>query len=250
MTLEDQLSALRTTAQDRVSEGALLGTGLVDGHAVFDSPIGDVIVAFNPIGVSSVDLADDGAAGRFEGRFGRRTVDARPPSGWESKINRAIERGTPGDLPMDLRSVTPFRRSVLEATAAIPHGQVRSYGWLAGSIGNTGAVRAVGSAMATNPVPLIVPCHRVVRSDGRIGAYSLGGPEFKRTLLDHEGTDPTWLEDLAGRGIRWTGSDTTHIVCHPTCRHARRTTARHLVEFRTLDEAASAGYRPCKVCRP
>src|SRR5690606_11331185 len=117
-----------------------------------------------------------------------------------------IENGTPADLPLDFRSVTPFRRSVLEMTASIPRGQVRSYGWLARRVGNDGAVRAVGSTMATNPVPLIVPCHRVVRTDGSIGAYSLGGAHNKRELLSQEGTDPDWLESLARRGIRFLGS--------------------------------------------
>lgn len=250
MDVERELAGMRTAATRNVADGALLGTGIVDGWSVFESPVGDVVVAFNPTGVSSVDIADDDAEDRFEQRFGRRSTEANPPRGWDTKIHRAIERGTPGDLPLDLRSVTPFRRSVLEATAAIPRGQVRSYGWLAGSVGNLGAVRAVGSAMATNPVPLIVPCHRVVRSDGRIGQYSLGGPDVKRRLLGHEGTDPAWLEDLAARGVRWTGSDTTHIVCHPTCSHARRTTERHLVEFGSLEEAIGSGYRPCRVCRP
>jgi hypothetical protein len=99
-------------------------------------------------------------------------------------------------------------------------------------------------------VPLIVPCHRVVRTDGTIGQYSLGGPANKRTILTAEGLDPDALEDAARHGRRLSGSTTTHIVCWPTCRHARRTQDRYLVAFRSLREAAAAGYRPCKVCRP
>jgi O-6-methylguanine DNA methyltransferase len=250
MTIEEQLRTLRRPAPAPVTTGALLGTGLVDGYAVYASPVGDVVVSFNPHGVSSVDLADDGSEERFRGRFGRSMTLARPPRGWETKIGRAIEAGTPADLPVDFRSVTPFRRSVLEVTASIPRGQVRSYGWLARQVGNEGAVRAVGSTMASNPVPLIVPCHRVVRTDGALGNYSLGGPHNKRELLSHEGADPEWLESLARRGVRYVGSDTTHIVCHPTCAHARRIADRHRREFRDLAAATVDGYRPCEVCRP
>lgn len=250
MTLEEQLRGLRGSAPRHVTTETLLGTGHIDGYAVFESPVGPVAVSFNPAGVSAVDLADDESETRFAERFGRRMVPARTPQGWNAKIGRAIERGAPADLPVDFRSVTPFRRSVLEITASIPRGQVRSYGWLARQVGNDGAVRAVGSTMASNPVPLIVPCHRVVRTDGAIGNYSLGGPHIKRALLAHEGTDPMWLESLAQRGVRYVGSATTQIVCHPTCAHARRITDRHRVEFRSLEIAATAGFRPCEVCRP
>ena len=250
MSIEDTLATLRTPTPQSVTTGALLGTGLVDGYRLFDSPVGEVIVSFNPLGVSSVDLADDASEIRFFGRFGRQMVPALPPQGWEKKIGRAIERGAPADLPVDFRSVTEFRRQVLEATAEIPRGQVRSYAWLARQVGNEGASRAVGSTMASNPVPLIVPCHRVVRADGSIGNYSLGGPHKKRQLLSHEGTDPEWLESLASRRVRLVGSDTTHIVCHPTCANARRITDTHRVEFTTLAAASASGFRPCRVCTP
>jgi hypothetical protein len=108
----------------------------------------------------------------------------------------------------------------------------------------------VGSALAANPVPVVVPCHRVVRSDGRLGQYSLGGPQNKRRLLEVEGLDVDEYESMAGRGIRFVGSDTTHIFCQPTCRHVGRITDAHRVEFRSESEAMAEGYRPCEVCRP
>ncbi len=108
----------------------------------------------------------------------------------------------------------------------------------------------MGSALGHNPVPLIVPCHRVVRSDGLLGQYSLGGPENKRTILASEGVDLPRLEQLASSGIRYIGSDTTKIFCLPTCRHARRVTDRHRLEFHSAAEGQARGYRACKVCRP
>jgi hypothetical protein len=111
-------------------------------------------------------------------------------------------------------------------------------------------VRAVGSALANNPVPLFIPCHRVVRSDGMIGNYGLGGPANKRAILEWEGVNPDEVEDLARSGIRYIGTDTTKIYCFPTCRHARRITAPRRRPFRSEREAAAAGFRPCSVCRP
>jgi O-6-methylguanine DNA methyltransferase len=250
MNIEEQLANLRASAPTSVSAGTLLGTGLADGYAEFDSPVGTVVVTFNINGVSSVDLAEGDPIDRFEDHFGRRLFEAAPPKGWDRWIDLAIERGTPGKLPVDLRSRTSFQQEVLRITAAIPSGEVRPYSWLAKEVGNPGAVRAVGSTMARNPVPLIIPCHRVVRTDGHIGNYSLGGAHNKRVLLEVEGTHLDELERLASRRIRLWGSDSTKVYCNPTCRHARRITDTHLVEFHDRDEAEAAGYRACEVCRP
>jgi methylated-DNA-[protein]-cysteine S-methyltransferase len=187
--IERQLAALRETAPAANLTAVELGTGLVDGYRTYDSPIGTVVVAFNPTGVSMVDLEEE-AEERFLSRFGRRLVPARPPSGWDRLIGSAIEAGTPGKLPLDLRVHSEFRRSVLLTAGTIPRGEVRSYGWLAEQVGSPRAFRAVGSTMAANTVPLIIPCHRVVRSDGSLGEYSMGGPENKVRLLEFEAGDP------------------------------------------------------------
>ncbi len=98
--------------------------------------------------------------------------------------------GDPGDAPRAIDwSLMPggFRGQVLRACAEIPPGEVRSYGELADAAGRPRAARAVGTAMATNPVPLVVPCHRVVRGDMRIGEYGAGGPVRKAAMLRAEG---------------------------------------------------------------
>lgn len=238
--IETQLSSLREPAPPAITTSVSLGVGIVAGFSVYDAPVGEVGVVFTPVGVREV---------RLVGEIDETAVEARPPRLWGNRIPRALEEGRPGDLPLDLR-VTPFRRTVLEKAATIPRGEVRSYGWLAHHVGKPGASRAVGSAMATNPVPLIIPCHRVVRSDGHIGAYSLGGPENKWTLLRHEGAEPDHLEELAASGIRYLASDTTGIFCVPSCRAARRIGPSHRLTFRSGAEAAGAGYRPCRICRP
>ena len=249
MSIERQLEALVGPEPAGLSESVALGTGLVDGYDIYDSPVGTVAIAFNPIGVSSVDLTD-GFEDRFRERFDRPLVRAEAPQAWGNRIDEALERGTPGKLPIDYRSVTPFQRDVLTKTASIPHGEVRPYGWVAKEVDRPKAVRAVGSAVARNPVPLIIPCHRVVRSDGHVGNYSLGGPENKHSLLRLEGADPEWLENLASAHVRVRANKSTGIFCHPTCRAIRRSKESNVVDFRSAEQAGQDGYRACRLCRP
>ncbi len=102
---------------------------------------------------------------------------------------RGILAGESTAVPLEttaLELLTPFRQAVLRATARIPRGTVATYGGLARSLGREKAARAVGNALAANPFPLIVPCHRVIRSDGTVGGFT-GGEENKRRLLEMEG---------------------------------------------------------------
>jgi O-6-methylguanine DNA methyltransferase len=253
MNLPDTLTSLRATAPPSVATNALVAVGLADRFAETGSPLGPIFVAWNGLGVSWVGKARDAAS--FESDLTAHTGRPASPSGHLPRgLARAIERRLAGDrratIRLDLRGATAFEVAVWRKALEIPRGEVRPYGWIAAEIGSPKAVRAVGTALAHNPVPLVVPCHRVVRSDGHIGQYSLGGPENKRRILTAEGLDPDWLETEAAAGIRFIGSDTTHIVCHPTCRDARRVTPRHRVPFASLAAARAAGYRPCQHCRP
>jgi len=251
--LHNDLAGLREAAPEALLPGVLIATGLADGYITHDSPIGPLFVAFNKRGVSAIDVAGDPATFEeyFAGRFGRPAHPvASLPRQIVGRLDKAIAEGRPGGLPIDLSSVTPFQEKVLLKTAEIPRGEVRPYGWVAGEIDNPLATRAVGSALARNPVPVVVPCHRVVRSDGVLGRYSLGEAANKRRLLETEGLDIEAFTGLSNRGIRLIGSDTTHIYCHPTCKDARRITDTHRVEFRSAGEAGRKGYRPCKRCRP
>lgn len=252
-TLEEAMASLMTHAPASLAPNVLAAVGLADRYARIGSPIGELIVAWNGTGVSEVaDATEDSAfeAGHLA-RTGRRATraDRLPES-----LDRAIRRRFAGDrrvrIDLDLRGHTPFERDVWLKALEIPRGEVRPYRWIAGEIGRPRAVRAVGTALGHNPVPLIVPCHRVVRSDGMIGQYSLGGPENKRTILAAEGLDPDRLEAEARSGIRFAASDTTGVVCLPTCHNAKRIAAAHRVPFRSLGAALGAGFRPCRVCRP
>jgi O-6-methylguanine DNA methyltransferase len=250
--LEAAMATLLTTAPPSLAPGVLVEVGLADRYADIESPIGPLKVAWNGLGVSAVEAASDDAAfeAAHQARTGRRAIRAEhlPVS-----LERAIGRRLAGDrrvrIDLDLRGHTDFERDVWQKALEIPRGEVRPYGWVAAEIGRPKAVRAVGTALGHNPVPLIVPCHRVVRSDGTIGQYSLGGPHNKRTILAAEGLDPDRLEAEARAGIRFVGSDTTGVVCLPTCHHARRISPAHRVPFRSLAAAMASGYRTCRVCR-
>ena len=89
---------------------------------------------------------------------------------------------------LDLSRATPFQRRVWEATRLIPYGETRSYAWVAQRVGTQGVARAVGQALAKNPLPVIIPCHRVIASDGKLGGFS-DGVEMKRRLLYLEASD-------------------------------------------------------------
>jgi O-6-methylguanine DNA methyltransferase len=246
------LAGLRTSAPGSLLPRTLLALGLADAYAELDSPLGTVFVAFNGRGVSAIVPVTDPLA--FEAAFTRE--HGRQISRVERvpvRLERAVERRLAGDrratVPVDLRGATPFEVAVWEKALEIPRGEVRPYGWVAAEIGHPKAVRAVGSALGRNPVPLVIPCHRVVRSDGSIGRYALGQPA-KLAVLRSEGVDVERLETYAASGVRYLGSDTTRIYCLPTCRHARRIQARHAVPFRSAAEASAAGYRGCRHCRP
>ncbi|MDH3539961.1 MAG: methylated-DNA--[protein]-cysteine S-methyltransferase [Acidimicrobiia bacterium] len=252
MTIEKQLAALALDPPGTITPQVLLSTGLADGYVSHDGPAGNMFVSFNEHGVSSISLGEDASdfEVRFQPQFGRPVFPVQElPARLARALDKTLRTNRLGNLPIDWSGMSDFQQAVLRKTAEILPGEVRPYSWVAKEIGRPKAVRAVGTALARNPVPIVVPCHRVVRNDGHLGNYYYG-PEVKRAVLLAEGLDVEAHEALADRGIRLTGSDTTHIFCNPTCRDARRTMEKHVVEFRTESEARAAGYRPCRHCRP
>ena len=184
-------------------------------------------------------------------RTGRR---ARPVDALPSSLQRAVSARFEGDpeppaLRFDLRGLRPFATSVLQATLTIPRGEVRPYGWVARAIGNPAATRAVGTALGHNPIPLLIPCHRVIRADGHVGNYALG-PERKRIVLRQEGLDPDLLERRADAGQGYHANATTGVYCYPTCSQTSLISDDQPVMFRTAQQATAAGFRPCQICRP
>lgn len=239
-------------APGTVLSNVLERVGHSDVYAEMETTIGPVFVAYNALGISAVMRM--AAATDFEQafrlRFGRpiRRVAALP-DGLARRVRQHLSGKGRLSPQVDLRGLSEFERAVLLKVREIPRGEMRPYAWVAQEIGHARAVRAVGTALKRNPVPLVIPCHRVCRSDGRIGGYVFGD-DTKRAALAAEGVNVEVLEDLADAGIRYHGSATTRIYCYPSCRHARRIAERHRVPFRSAVEAATKGYRPCTVCRP
>jgi methylated-DNA-[protein]-cysteine S-methyltransferase len=165
--------------------------GLLDiGYATVDSPVGPLLVAATPAGVVRVSFALEGFEDVLEAlseRVSPRVLEA--PARLDGPRRQLDEyfagRRTAFDVPLDWRLSSGFRSRVLHAIASIPYGRTGTYRTVATAAGNPAAVRAAGTACATNPIPIIVPCHRVVRSDGTMGRYG-GGEAAKRLLLEHE----------------------------------------------------------------
>ncbi len=165
--------------------------GILDvAYRIVDSPVGPLLLAGTEQGLVRVAYAredHDAVLQALAGKVSPRILHAPPRLDLAA---RELEEYFAGrrrafDLPLDWRLSAGFRRTVLSHLPEIGYGDTASYAAIAQLAGNPKAVRAVGSACATNPMPVVVPCHRVVRSDGSMGGY-LGGADAKRTLLTLE----------------------------------------------------------------
>lgn len=162
--------------------------------AAFESPIGTLRIASTDAGLALLDLPHAGGRG-FAGWIACAFPEARREESFAANrdaIRQLVEylegKRTAFDIALDLRG-TEFQRAVWDALCAIPYGETRSYGDVARSVGEPGAARAVGMANGSNPVPLVVPCHRVIETGGKLGGYG-GGRDLKRRLLAMEQSLP------------------------------------------------------------
>jgi methylated-DNA-[protein]-cysteine S-methyltransferase len=167
--------------------------GLLDvAYATVDSPFGELLLAQTPKGLVRLGLPSqdsDQLLADLAERVSPRLVEA--PTQLD-EVRRELDLYFEGklrsfELPLDWRLSQGFRLKVLRAIARIPYGQTRNYTEMATRAGNERAVRAAGSACGSNPIPLVVPCHRVLRTSGALGGYA-GGLPMKEALLELEGT--------------------------------------------------------------
>jgi methylated-DNA-[protein]-cysteine S-methyltransferase len=220
---------------------------------VIDSPVGRLLVAEGPRGLLAVQFLDISEAPDPMPAL-REGYDLFEDAEVAARIAREIERYLNGDMhaldrPVDLSLVrTDFqRRALMRLRRAVPPGAVITYQALAASVGAPSGQRAIGNTMATNPVPLYVPCHRVIRSDGTIGNYG-GGVARKIKLLRAEGFSVARDHRLPSGSVM--GHLVTHIFCRPQCHAAMRADPAKAVIFANPGLARSAGLRACKLCRP
>lgn len=183
---EEELRALHHRLADSADAAGVLDVA----YRTLDTPVGPLLLAATGKGLVRIAYATEGhdkvlstLAARVSPRIlnAPRRLDpaAREIDEYFAGLRREF------DLPLDLSLSTGFRRTVLGHLPDIGYGHTASYAAVAAATGSPRAVRAVGTACATNPLPVVVPCHRVVRSDGSFGGY-LGGPAAKRLLLDLE----------------------------------------------------------------
>jgi methylated-DNA-[protein]-cysteine S-methyltransferase len=161
------------------------------GYASLDSPLGTLHVAVTRRGLVRLAFAEEHAdtvLERLAGELSPRIVHA--PSLLDP-VRRELDEYFDGrrrefQIALDWALIGPFARRVLSSTAAIPYGGHRSYGEVAAAAGSPHGARAAGNALGANPIPIVIPCHRVLRSGGALGGYG-GGTERKRWLLELEG---------------------------------------------------------------
>lgn len=164
---------------------------VISVSSIKNTLVGDIFAAQSPRGLCRVSF------GRVSERtflrslaetFGPNiSIEMKPLPIVQLQLKKYLAgTATSFSLEVDLRRLTPFQRLVLRQTMKIPYGRTSSYGEIAARIGRPNAHRAVGNAMGANPVPIVVPCHRVVASDGTLGGYG-GGLSYKRKLLTLEG---------------------------------------------------------------
>jgi methylated-DNA-[protein]-cysteine S-methyltransferase len=180
----------RTSSPPSIADAAA-AAGLLDvAYTTFDSPVGRLLLATTPVGLARVAYIDGEEAAvlaDMAARISPRLLAApRRLDGPRRELDEYFNgRRRSFDVPLDLCLMTDFTRRVLTATAAIPYGSVSTYRDVAARAGSPRGFRAAGNALGANPLPIVLPCHRVLHSTGGLGGYT-GGLERKRTLLGIE----------------------------------------------------------------
>lgn len=182
----DLLGALHSRLVAAAGEAGLLDVA----YRTIDTPVGTLLLAATPTGLARVAYRVEGFETVLTALADRLSPRILEAPGRLDPAARQLEEYFAGrrrhfDLPLDLSLAAGFRRRVLAYLPGIGYGRTASYRDVAVAVDHPRAVRAVGTACARNPLPLFIPCHRVIRSDGIIGAY-LGGPDIKRRLLEME----------------------------------------------------------------
>lgn len=227
-------------------------------YGIFPSPLGRIMIGLSEQGVALVEYLARGG-GFADSRLSRMAgVEAEEDGVDVAALHRELleylgGRRTRLDWPLDMRLArSDFHRAVLRATAAVPYGAVTSYAGIAGAIGAPKAARAVAQALRWNPVPIVVPCHRVVGSSGDLTGYSGPRIDLKERLLAVEGV-PTVRQRREPRVARATMYHLAHgerEYCVPTCGSIARLPIGPVTLFGSRAQAEAVGLRPCTTCRP
>ncbi|MGH7313201.1 MAG: methylated-DNA--[protein]-cysteine S-methyltransferase [Candidatus Rokuibacteriota bacterium] len=228
-------------------------------YRVFPSPLGNILIAASEQGVSLVEYLGR-AKSVSHSRLGRLPGVEAIEDGEELEgLHRELLEYLAGrrnrlGWPLDLRLArSEFHRTVLRATSAIPYGALMSYSGVACEVGKPAATRAVAQALRWNPLPIVIPCHRVVGCTGNLVGYAGDKLTLKERLLSTEGIRIKHGKDTARVNplAMYVGEPNDRWYCLPTCRSLESLAhPRRLVFFGTKQRAEGAGREPCDSCRP
>ena len=244
----------RETLESRLAD---LRSRLMMYH-VFPSPLGNILIARSEHGVSLVEYLGERTGFKSSRLSQVGGVEAQEDGVEVEALYRELldylhGKRTRLEWPLDLRLArSDFQRAVMKATVAIPYGAVASYAGIASDVGNRSAVRAVAQALRWNPLPIVVPCHRVIGSSGSLTGYAGDKLSLKMQLLGVEGV-PT----LTAHRDRRVARDAMYVrdrheveYCLPICGSLASRTLADLTLFASRERAESAGLAPCSACRP
>ncbi|HEV8439627.1 MAG TPA: methylated-DNA--[protein]-cysteine S-methyltransferase [Methylomirabilota bacterium] len=261
--VEGVVGALRATAApDADAERARAGleSRLADlrtrivRYGIFGSPLGRILIGISEQGVAAVEYLPAGAGFKGSRLSHLPGVEAQEDGAQVEALHRELaeylgSRRTRLDWPLDLRLArSDFHRKVLRATAAVPYGAVTSYAGIAEEIGAPKAVRAVAQALRWNPVPIVVPCHRIVGSEGSLTGYAGPRIDLKARLLGLEGV-PTEQKRVA-RATMYHLDRGEDAYCLPTCGTIATRPIGRVTLFGSRERAEAVGLQPCTACRP
>jgi len=227
-------------------------------YGIFPSPLGRVLIARSEEGVALVEYLGAATSVRGSRLAGTAGVELEEDGVEVERLHTELVDYLAGrrsrlDWPLDLRlASSEFHRAVLAETARVPYGAVTSYTRIAHELGRPAAVRAVAQALRWNPLPIVVPCHRIVGASGSLTGYAGNRLALKQRLLSVEGVatrrddhdlrvarDRMYVRDLDDREY-----------CVPTCGSLAKKTLARLTLFGTREGAEAAGLAPCTTCRP
>jgi methylated-DNA-[protein]-cysteine S-methyltransferase len=255
--LSGQMGGARDRLETRLAD---LRSRLL-AYRIFPSPLGHILIARSDLGITAIEYLHNRTTARASRLF-------HPPASGSVELVEGGEdleplyrdlmeflggRSRKLEWPLDLRLVrSDFHRSVLEATQAIPYGAVASYGGLAREIGKASAARAVGQALRSNPLPIVIPCHRVVGSSGALTGYAGDKVGLKERLLSLEGVPTTRQAGTPAieAGSMYVAYPGIGAYCLPSCTFLEEAPPAPVTRYASREDAEGAGNIPCALCRP
>jgi methylated-DNA-[protein]-cysteine S-methyltransferase len=249
-----QATQARQRLEDRLAD---LRTRLL-AYRIFPSPLGRILIARSELGISLVEYLERGAslrASRLSREPGLDIVEGGVDLdvAYGDLMEYLAGRRRAFQWPLDLRLArSDFQRAVLRATAAVPYGALVSYSGIAQEIGKGSAVRAVAQALRWNPLPIVIPCHRVIGASGALTGYAGSKLGLKERLLGVEG-----VPIVRHAGAPEIRSQAMYILypgdreyCLPTCPSLETRKPLPLIRFSSRENAEATGLIPCTTCRP